>query len=205
MKNGIERQIKTGYGDLRRSEKKAADYILEHMEQAAEMSIDRLAEGAEVSQPTVLRMLHALGFEGYKDFKYRLVSELAVNEPGGRQPAAEPMYGYTLSREDALEDIPSHMLSRAAEMLDDRHLRGRELCGHGTGSACKTSVPGAAMPVFRGLLLSADLSGDSVRPGCGGGDFLFRRIKGYSRCDADGKEIRSNNDCDYQFSGIAHQ
>ena len=50
MKNGIERQIKAGYGDLRRSEKKAADYILEHMEQAAEMSIDCLAKEAQVSQ-----------------------------------------------------------------------------------------------------------------------------------------------------------
>ena len=119
MKNGIERQIKTGYGDLRRSEKKAADYILEHMEQAAEMSIDRLAKEAQVSQPTVLRMLHALGFAGYKDFRYRLVSELAVKEPGAEQPSAEPMYGYTLSREEALEDIPSRMLATATGMLEE--------------------------------------------------------------------------------------
>ena len=119
MKNGIERQIKAGYGDLRRSEKKAADYILEHMEQAAEMSIDRLAKEAQVSQPTVLRMLHALGFAGYKDFRYRLVSELAVKEPGAEQPSAEPMYGYTLSREEALEDIPSRMLATATGMLEE--------------------------------------------------------------------------------------
>ena len=119
MKNGIERQIKAGYGDLRRSEKKAADYILEHMEQAAEMSIDRLAKEAQVSQPTVLRMLHALGFAGYKDFRYRLVSELAMKEPGAEQLSAEPMYGYTLSREDALEDIPSRMLSTATGMLEE--------------------------------------------------------------------------------------
>ena len=33
------------------------------------------------SQPTVLRMLRALGFTGYKDFKYRLVAELASAEP----------------------------------------------------------------------------------------------------------------------------
>ena len=65
MKNGIAKQIMSGYGDLRKSEKKAADYILKNMEQAAELSIDRLAEAAKVSQPTVLRMLRAFGFSGY--------------------------------------------------------------------------------------------------------------------------------------------
>ena len=80
MKNGIAKQIMSGYGDLRKSEKKAADYILKNMERAAELSIDRLAEAAGVSQPTVLRMLRAFGFSGYKDFKYQLVSELAQSE-----------------------------------------------------------------------------------------------------------------------------
>ena len=39
MKNGIAKQIMSGYGDLRKSEKKAADYILKHMEQAEEPMI----------------------------------------------------------------------------------------------------------------------------------------------------------------------
>ena len=36
MKNNITAQIESGYGDLRKSEKQAADYILDHMEEAAE-------------------------------------------------------------------------------------------------------------------------------------------------------------------------
>ena len=35
MKNNIAVQIESGYGDLRKSEKQAADYILSHMEEAA--------------------------------------------------------------------------------------------------------------------------------------------------------------------------
>ena len=35
MKNNIAVQIESGYGDLRKSEKQAADYILNHMEEAA--------------------------------------------------------------------------------------------------------------------------------------------------------------------------
>ena len=77
MKNYITKQIEAGYGDLRRSEKQAADYILSHMEEAADLPLDRLAYSAKVSQPTVLRMPKALGFNGYKDFRYQLVAELA--------------------------------------------------------------------------------------------------------------------------------
>lgn len=118
MKNGIAKQIMSGYGDLRKSEKKAADYILKNMEQAAELSIDRLAEAAGVSQPTVLRMLRAFGFSGYKDFKYQLVSELAQSE-AEQQGEAEPMFGYTLRKQDTLEEIPSYMTATAAGMMEE--------------------------------------------------------------------------------------
>ncbi len=37
MKNNIAVQIGSGYGDLRKSEKQAADYILNHVEEAAEL------------------------------------------------------------------------------------------------------------------------------------------------------------------------
>lgn len=87
MDNQVNKQIKAGYADLRRSEKQAADYILEHMEQIPELSIDRLAGNAGVSQPTVLRMLKSLGFSGYRDFRYQLVAELAkaeTKQPRGR-------------------------------------------------------------------------------------------------------------------------
>ena len=118
MKNGIAKQIMSGYGDLRKSEKKAADYILKNMEQAAELSIDRLAEAAGVSQPTVLRMLRAFGFSGYKDFKYQLVSELAQSE-AEQQGEAEPMFGYILRKQDTLEEIPSYMTATAAGMMEE--------------------------------------------------------------------------------------
>ena len=103
MKKNIKKQIEAGYGDLRKSEKQAADYILSHMEEAAELPLDRLAHRAGVSQPTVLRMLKALGFDGYKDFRYQLVAELARLQPGQDQ-ADQLMYGYTLSRQDTLEE-----------------------------------------------------------------------------------------------------
>lgn len=99
-------------------EKQAADYILSHMEEAAELPLDRLAHCAGVSQPTVLRMLKALGFDGYKDFRYQLVAELARLQPGQDQ-ADQLMYGYTLSRQDTLEEIPVKMTATTQRMMEE--------------------------------------------------------------------------------------
>ena len=117
MKNYITKQIEAGYGDLRRSEKQAADYILSHMEEAADLPLDRLAYSAKVSQPTVLRMLKALGFNGYKDFRYQLVAELARETD--REKPDQIMYGYTLSRQDTLEEIPIKMAAKAQRMMEE--------------------------------------------------------------------------------------
>lgn len=46
MKNGITILIETRYGDLRASEKRAADYILAHMEKIRELSLEKLAKKA---------------------------------------------------------------------------------------------------------------------------------------------------------------
>ena len=112
----IRKQIEKGYADLRRSEKLAADYVLEHMEQIPDLSIDRLAHNAGVSQPTVLRMLRSAGFSGYRDFCYRLVAELAKKAEAG-EGGKGPMYGYTLDKSTPLEEIPFNMAATTQKML----------------------------------------------------------------------------------------
>ena len=114
----IRKQIERGYADLRRSEKLAADYVLEHMEQIPDLSIDRLAHNAGVSQPTVLRMLRSAGFSGYRDFCYRLVAELA-KKAGTGEGEKGPMYGYTLDKSTPLEEIPFNMAATTQKMLEE--------------------------------------------------------------------------------------
>ena len=77
MQKTIEQTIQGCYGDMRKSEQKAADYILEHLENIKELSLDRLAKAARVSQPTVIRMLKALGFQGYREFRDWVIAEMA--------------------------------------------------------------------------------------------------------------------------------
>ena len=66
MKNRLTLLLETRYGDLRASEKKAASYILSHMNEIRGMSLEQLAVQCQVSQPTVIRMLKALGFRDFR-------------------------------------------------------------------------------------------------------------------------------------------
>lgn len=117
MENRAEFLIKSGYGKLRTSEKKVADYILGHMECARDMTMERLANVCEVSQPTIVRMTKTLGFQGYKDFRYALVESLAQTEEGKEEITA--MYGYSLKKSEKLEDIPAKVVGITEKILEN--------------------------------------------------------------------------------------
>lgn len=117
MQKTIEQRIRSGYGDMRKSEQRAADYILDHLNQVRELSLDRLANEAEVSQPTVIRMLKALGFKGYREFRDQLLGEYARDEEG--EGKTTPLYGYPLHKGERLEDIPRNMTAMTERMLQE--------------------------------------------------------------------------------------
>ena len=84
MKNRIAILIEEKYGDMRSSEKQAADYVLAHMDKVRELSLEKLAANSGVSQPTIVRMTKALGFKGYKEFRYAVVEQLAGKRTAGQ-------------------------------------------------------------------------------------------------------------------------
>jgi len=65
--------------DLRKSEQKVADYVLQHANDVIHMRIVDLATEANVSEPTVVRFCRALNFDGFQDFKLTLAQGLASN------------------------------------------------------------------------------------------------------------------------------
>lgn len=80
MKNKMILQIEERYADMRASEQKAADYVMEHMEMIPDISLGKLASECKVSEPTVLRMVKALGYQGLRDFRNEVISALAVTK-----------------------------------------------------------------------------------------------------------------------------
>ncbi len=72
----IEIRIRNVYSALSNSEKKAADYFLADVESLFHLPIAQLAENAGISQVAWVRLAKALGFDGLKDMKRSLFSEL---------------------------------------------------------------------------------------------------------------------------------
>ena len=84
----IEQQIKSAFDALTRAERQLASHITRNYPVAALGSITALAKGAEVSTPTVVRLVQKLGYKGYPDFQIsiraeveeRLISPLAKHD-----------------------------------------------------------------------------------------------------------------------------
>lgn len=72
----IEDQMRTALPDLTRAERQLATHILRSYPVAALGSITALAKAAEVSTPTVVRLVQKLGFKGYPDYQMALRGEV---------------------------------------------------------------------------------------------------------------------------------
>ncbi len=71
--------IQQAHEKLRKSERKVADYVLEHRAKVVQMRIVDLAAAAGVSEPTVVRFCRAIGFDGFQGFKLTLAQFVASN------------------------------------------------------------------------------------------------------------------------------
>ncbi|MFV0334912.1 MAG: MurR/RpiR family transcriptional regulator [Tropicimonas sp.] len=63
--------------ELRKSERKVAEVILDDPPRATHMKLAELARLAGVSEPTVIRFCNAIGCEGFQDMKIKLARSLA--------------------------------------------------------------------------------------------------------------------------------
>ncbi len=76
MDTSIEDQLRLALPDLTRAERQLATHILSHYPVAALGSITILAKGAQVSTPTVVRLVQKLGYKGYPAFQKLLRAEV---------------------------------------------------------------------------------------------------------------------------------
>lgn len=71
----ILEQIRINLPEYSRSERKIADYILEFPFDLQRFTGETLAEQCNVSRSALIRFCHKLGFNGYIDFRYAVLSE----------------------------------------------------------------------------------------------------------------------------------
>ena len=126
MDESIQLKIQEHYMALRPSEKKAADCILNYRGKYEHLLITDISKRAGVSQPTIIRFVKALGYQGFREFKNELIKTQAMEESrgqadGGQAKSGEmPMlYGFKIKPEDELSRIPGKVIATSVQMLKD--------------------------------------------------------------------------------------
>ena len=143
----IEDRMRAALPELTRAERQAASHVLSHFPMSALGSITALARAADVSSPTVVRLVQKLGFRGYTDYQSALRAEVArlLTAPltlpeGVREVSAHPLQGFAaqvVANIDAsIAQIPPREFLGAAALLADTSRRvtvmgGRLTHAHG--------------------------------------------------------------------------
>ena len=81
--------IKENYEKIFSAEKKVADYILENPQEAVNANVSELAKGSGVSDATVVRMCHHLGYKGYYQLRLMLAKDVGRKDQTDEQEILE--------------------------------------------------------------------------------------------------------------------
>lgn len=73
-------KIQNGEFNLRKSEQKVANWIIDNSYIATSLSITKIAHNIGVSEPTIVRFCRAIGCKGFQEFKIRFAEELALGK-----------------------------------------------------------------------------------------------------------------------------
>ncbi|MGI6010714.1 MAG: MurR/RpiR family transcriptional regulator [Ruminococcus sp.] len=109
-------EVRSRYKELRPSEQKTADVILENNEEMVNWSIEELARKAGVSQPTIIRFAKAMGLGGYRELKNRMLEERVQRQ---HFSAAENILEYPVKKEDKLVEIPAKVIRTNIRHLEE--------------------------------------------------------------------------------------
>jgi DNA-binding MurR/RpiR family transcriptional regulator len=85
--------IRARFDEFSRSQKDVAQYIVDHLDEAAFQTAEALARRANTSSSTVVRFSQALGFEGFPELQQAARDEYRRQGPGnGAGPVAPPLF-----------------------------------------------------------------------------------------------------------------
>lgn len=136
-------KIKSIYPELKPSEKRVADYILEDLESFIYSNLVAASKAANVSEATFVRFAKKLGFEGYRDMHIAMAAS-------NQTDTCEGIRDLSVDENTCLTDIPSRVIGRTIcalnnmqETLDSQQYirateaieHARKICVFGAGSS----------------------------------------------------------------------
>lgn len=111
--------VRQALPDLRKSERKVANRVLEDPNRILNATLSEAAALSDVSEPTVIRFCVAIGCSGYQEFKLKLAHSLALgttpthsvlSKDDSTDELVEKIFGYTMT---SLDWARSHLDTRA--------------------------------------------------------------------------------------------
>lgn len=99
------RNIRESLPQLRPSERKVAELILQAPDQAARLRLAELAGRAGVSEPTVMRLCRALGFDSHTELRMALTAALVAEDKMAEDAFARRQVTADDSGADTLEKV----------------------------------------------------------------------------------------------------
>lgn len=140
--NGGLVALKAILEQLKPSERKAAEYILEHPREVIQFSVQKLAAYSGVSEATIIRLSKTMNMKGFQELKLRLAGDLSSSHPSGsyeeiKMGASADMIIQTVSNnnkqsiQDTTSVLSAEDIERAAEILS----RARKIDVYGMGAS----------------------------------------------------------------------
>ena len=134
--------IRTNYCILSDSQKRVADYVAANAELVMTTSLVDLAEGSNVSEPTVFRFLRKLGYDSYQVFRVDLAQTLAEGKDDNFYSEIDELDDARCIRDKVLTSTAScfddgrHIISaESLERAADRIEKSRHIVTVGVGAS----------------------------------------------------------------------
>lgn len=134
--------------DLRKSERKVCEYVLQNTQDVIHMRIVDLASAAHVSEPTVVRFCKAIKCSGFQDFKLQLAQQLAGNQENG---------SYEITATDSVTELTTKIFDSTRATLS----QVRDALNSQTLEAAINAITNAGRVEFYGFGASAAVATDA--------------------------------------------
>lgn len=107
-------KIKASYNSFSKTEKKVADYILNHKSDVIYMSITDLADASGVGESSIFRFCKSIDLKGYQELKIKLAHTIELNNK-------TPHLSNEISMQDSTGELAQKLLVSNKEALEETY------------------------------------------------------------------------------------
>ena len=155
----LSKYIQARFDECSRSQKDVAQYIVDHLDEAAFQTAEELARRANTSSSTVVRFSQALGFEGFPELQQAardaIENQLSYSsDPSAAVVSIDPNTGYVRAMASSGEGMSSAALctnkTAAAEVAMPVRRRAPDVSGNtwATWRSPSRAMRGNAIPLM---------------------------------------------------------